>query len=121
MWITTCAGMTRKKPLILGIRLHVRAYNFFKQFQHLPGFSMAAKLLLGIKQLIVHLELKCPLGSGNKRKLFNDVLVVAQNIIRHTDGACRVVSRHAIFEGNRIVFFHRVTSVDLMHCELVRF
>jgi hypothetical protein len=39
------------------------------------------------------------------------VLVVAQNVIRHTDGARCIVSRHAIFKRNCVVFLHQVTSI----------
>ncbi len=73
---------------------------------------MAAQLLLRVEQFIIHFELKSAFAASNKRKFFNDVLVMAQNIIRHTDGACCIVSRHAIFKRNRVFFLHLVTSVS---------
>ena len=72
---------------------------------------MTPNLLLRVKQLIVYLKLKRALAASNKREFFNDVLVIAQNIIRHTDGTCCIVSGHAIFKRNRIFFLHEFTSV----------
>jgi hypothetical protein len=36
------------------------------------------------------------------------MLIMTEDVIRHTDGAFVVVSRYAIFKGNRI-FFHVVS------------
>ena len=78
---------------------------------------MTPQLLLRVEHLVVHLKFERPFAASNKRKFINDVLVVAQNIIRHTDGTRCIVSRHAIFKRNRIFFFHRVTSIGRLCCK----
>ena len=80
---------------------------------------MTPQLLLGVEQLIVHFELKCPFTTGNKCKLFDDVLVIAQNIIRHTDGTRCIVSRHAIFKRNCVFILHKNLPPRVkLHCEI---
>ena len=59
---------------------------------------MTAQLFFRVKRLVIYLKLKSTFTTRNKRKFFNDVLVVAQNIIRHTDGTRCIISRHAIFK-----------------------
>lgn len=98
--------------LILGIWLHVGANELFEQCQHLTRLGMAAELFFREEQLTVYPEVKGTLTAHDKRKRVDDVLVVAQNIFRHTDGAFAVVSGHAIFKRNRVFFLHQVTSID---------
>mgnify|MGYP007072873752 CR=1 FL=1 len=94
----------------MGIRLHVGANQFLKQLQHFPRLGMTAKLFFREEHLIVHPELKGTLTAHNKRKGVDDVLIVAQNIFRHTDGAFAVVSGHAVFKRDRVFVLHIVTS-----------
>jgi hypothetical protein len=58
---------------------------------------MAANLFFGENQAIVDSYIKDAFAAHNKGKALNDVLVVAQNVIRHTDGSLTIVSRDAIF------------------------
>jgi hypothetical protein len=59
---------------------------------------MAADLLLGEKRLIVYYEVKHAFAAGDELKAFDDVMVVAHDVVRHTGGAGPIVSGYAIFE-----------------------
>ena len=47
---------------------------------------MTAVGLLGVDEVVIDLDLKGPFGAGNELKIFNDVLIVTQDILRRTDG-----------------------------------
>jgi hypothetical protein len=67
---------------------------------------MTTELLLRVKELAIYVEFKGSLAAHDKNVIFDYVLVIADYLIRHTDGARGIVSRHAVFEGN-IVFSHK--------------
>ena len=62
--------------------------------------------LFGIDEFIVDFELKSPFCAGNKGETVNNMLIMTKNVIRHTDGAFAIVSRHAVFKGDRMFFNH---------------
>lgn len=73
--------------------------------------------LFRVNQIPVDFELKSPPAAGDKRETFNDVLVMAEDVIRHTDGAFAVVSRNAVFEGDCVFLFHNglsITAVQML-------
>ena len=70
------------------------------------GVSLLHRLF-GVNQIPVDFKLKSPTAAGDKRETFDDVLIMAENVIRHTDGAFAVVSRNAVFEGDCVFLFHK--------------
>lgn len=92
--------------LRLGIRLHTRANQFLKQVQHFPRLGVPAECFFGKNAFPINFDVKNPFGAGNKRELVNNVLIIAENVFRHTDGARTVVSRHAVFEADIVFFIH---------------
>lgn len=62
--------------------------------------------LFGVDEFAVDFELKRPFCAGNKGETFNYMLIMAEDVIRHTDGAFAVISRNAIFEGDCIIIVH---------------
>ena len=51
----------------------------------------------GVEQFVVDFEFKGSLAAGDEGEAFDDVLVIAENIVRHTGGARPVISGHAVF------------------------
>ena len=72
--------------------------NLFEECQNLSWLRMPFLYrLLRKNKLAVNLHLKRPFATGDKGKRFDNVLILTQNFIRHTDGSLAVVSGYAIF------------------------
>ena len=67
---------------------------------------MSPRRFFGKKHDIVYCHIKNPFASCNQNKTVNDMLIMGQKIIRHPDGSCAIVSRHAIFNGYVVFFVH---------------
>ena len=78
---------------------------FFEQFEDFAGFGMAAQRFFGEEGFAVDFEFKGALTAGDEGELFDDVLIVRQDVGRRPDGAFAVVSRHTVFESD-LVFRH---------------
>ena len=50
-----------------------------------------------VQQLVVDFEFKGSFGTGNEGEAFDNVLIIPENIIRHTGGARPIVSGYAVF------------------------
>ena len=70
---------------------------FFEQAKDLARLRVSTNFLLGVQEFPVNSELECPFGAHEERIVFNDMLIIGQNVVRHTDGALGIVSRHTIF------------------------
>jgi hypothetical protein len=92
---------------LLRINRRIRADEFLEERQDFAWFGVALlQSVFGIEQIAVDGELKRSFAAGDEGECFDHVLVMAQNLIRHTDGAFPVVSRHAIFKGDCVFFLH---------------
>lgn len=100
---------TASPLLIAGIWLYIGADVFFEEFQDFARVGVSFERFFGIKYFAVHFELKRATGTGDKGKLFDNMLVIGEDFVRHTDGTGAVVSRDAVFEGD-VVFVH-LTSI----------
>lgn len=89
-----------------GIDRHVRADQFLEEPKDLARFGMTSERLLREQQVPIDAELKDALAAGHKGEAGDHVLVVTEDVVRHPGGACPVVSRHAVFEGNRVLVHH---------------
>ena len=63
-------------PLIFWISGYVVTDVVFENSQNFPRLSVAAILLLRIKEVAVDFEFKRPLTAHNKRKIFDNMLIV---------------------------------------------
>lgn len=60
----------------------------------------------GVQQFVVDFEFEGSFTAGDEGEAFDDVLVIPENIVRHTGGACPVVSGYAVFQGDDVFFLH---------------
>ncbi len=106
----TIFSPTASPLLIAGVWFYVGADVFFEEFQDFARVGVPFEHFFGIKYFIIHFELKRATGTGDKGKLFDNVLVIGEDFVRHTDGTGAIVSRDAVFEGDG-VFVHMISIV----------
>jgi hypothetical protein len=84
---------------------HVRTDNLAEQGKNFSGLRMAAEFAFREYEAIIDHDFKDALTPGDKCKGLDDVLVVPKDFLRHTGGARQVVSGHAVFDGDGVLFF----------------
>lgn len=86
-------------PLLFatGVGGYVRSYDLLEDRQDLSRFRVPfLHRLLGKHEIVVNPELKGAPGAGDQIQIFDDVLIITQQFVRHTDGARCVISRDTI-------------------------
>jgi hypothetical protein len=101
--------------LRLGVGHDIWANVLFEQSQDLTWLRMATQFFLGVKKFAINFELEGSLSAHDEPVIFNDMLIVGYNVVRHTDGSCGIVSRHAVFERD-VIFFHVDLQVSVSQC-----
>jgi len=95
-WLTY--ALRRDRLLTLWISGHVCANKIPELLQHFARFGVASHFFLGEQNLVIHFELENALATHNKPVLFDDMLIISKDVLRHTDGSGGIVSRDTVFE-----------------------
>ncbi len=105
------------KLTVAWISGHFWPDDLLEKAQDLARLGVATlHCILGEDQVAVDAELKRPLGPGDEGEALNDMLVVAENFIRHTDGTRGVVSGYAVFKRNGEGLVHGASRVRCPIC-----
>lgn len=100
------AGSAPPVSAVARVGWRVRADVLSEHGQDFAWLRVPAKRLLREEQCIVDPKIEDAARSGDEGEGFDQVLVVAQNICRRTDGPFQVVSGYAVFEGEAVFFGH---------------
>ena len=84
----------------------VRADVFGEQFEDFTIVGVTARLTLAVEHLTIHHDIEDAGGAGDQTKVLDDMLVVAEQIIRHAHGAIGIVSGNAVGDLDTVSHAH---------------